>query len=61
MAGSDQTNNPQGKHTQDGALSKHHICEKLERSLRTAKDDKVISQEEMGRRYPGDTRREFLL
>lgn len=61
MTSNDQTNNPQDKHTLDSILSKHHIREKLERSLRAAKDGKVISQEEMERRYLGDTRREFLL
>jgi len=61
MTSSDQTNNPQGEHTLDSTLSKHHIREMLERSLRAAKDGKVISQEEMERRYLGDTRRELLL
>lgn len=61
MTSSDQTSNPQGEHTLDRTLSKHHIREKLKRSLRAAKDGKVISQEEMERRYLGDTRREFLL
>lgn len=61
MADCVQTNNPQGKHTLDSTLSKHHICEKLERSLRAAKNGKVISQAEMERRYLCDTRREFLL
>lgn len=61
MTSSDQTNTPQDEHTLDSTPSKHHIREKLARSLHAARDGKVISQAEMERRYLGDTRREFLL
>lgn len=60
MSGSDQANPPR-EHSLDRTLSPHQIRTKLERSLRTAKDGKVISQEELETRYLGDTHREVLV
>jgi hypothetical protein len=53
--------NPPREHAVDRTLSTLQIRARLEQSLRAAKDGKVISQEEMERRYLCDTGREFLL
>lgn len=42
--------------TLDDAMHALYIRQKLERSLQAAKEGKVISQEEMERRYLDDTR-----
>lgn len=42
--------------TLDDAMHALYVRQKLERSLQAAKEGKVISQEEMERRYLDDTR-----
>lgn len=61
MTSSDKTDKLQDEHALDSALSNHKIREKLDRSLRAAKDGKLVSQTEMERCYLDDMGRKLLL
>ncbi len=56
MVYSDDADHPPGQTTTDDNMNTHHVRRKLERSLRAAKTGKVISQEEMEKRYLDDAR-----